>query len=620
MFSDHWTNGLHHDGSSLYVSNPLPALDEHVTIWLRAPADAPIRAVFLRSFPNGENHLEAMQLAHKDEICAWWSADLPCIMPSNPYHFKILTEEGAYYYKANGVSRAQSPDFFDFKILANYQAPAWVYHSVFYQIFPDRFYNGDTDTDVPPSAWRRMGFTTQRREWGALPLPWAQAGNLDFYGGDLSGIAQKIDYLCDLGVNALYLTPIFTSHTNHRYDIMDFYHVDPHLGGDEALIELREALQRTGMRLVLDVTPNHCSFEHPWFRAAQADPNSPTADFFTFYKRPDQYEAWFGDKTLPKLNYNSARLRETMFEGQDSIFRHWLREPYHIDGWRLDVQNMVARQGSIQMGNKIGRHMRRAVKAENPEAYLMGENFHDASDHLKGNELDGIMNYQGFSTPLRRWLAGFDYRAEDEIPAIDRTLLPAEALAQQWANYRAAIPWIIARQQFNQLGSHDTARILSVVDGDKALLKLGVILLMTYVGVPCIYYGDEIGMEGMRDPDNRRCMPWDEGEWDTELWAFYQKMIRLRRSAPALIEGGYQTIHAVDGLLVYQRQSREQRIVVVGYRGPDTLLTASVPVRHAGIPDGTTFTDYLSGQTYTVEGGTLELRDLGRGAALVLEG
>jgi alpha-glucosidase len=401
---------------------------------------------------------------------------------------------------------------------------------------------------------------------------------------------------------------------------MDFYHVDPHLGGNEALVSLKRGLERAGIRLMLDVTPNHCSFEHPWFTNAQHDDNAHSIEFFTFYRRPDQYEAWFGDNSLPKLNYSSEALRNVMYAAPYAVLRHWLREPYSIDGWRLDVQNMVGRLGRTQMGNKIGRHMRRAIKSENPQAYLMGENFHDATSHLQGNELDAIMNYQGFNIPARRWLGGVDHLAESHSPAVDATLMPTEAMAGQWLNFRAAIPWAIATQQFNQLDSHDTVRILHVAKGDKALVKLGIVLLMTYIGVPCLYYGSELGLDGGTDPDNRRCMPWDDLTWDHDLRGFHQRLIDLRKNAPALVHGGYQTIHAADGLVVYQRQSPEQRLVVVGYREPDTLLAATIPVRHAGIDDGAVLTDVLSGQEFTVQNGMLELSNLERGAALVLEG
>ncbi len=619
MVNKHWTQALHHDGSALYVSNPLPAFDETVTVWLRAPLDAPVNIALLRTFIDGENQLQRMEIARRDDTSAWWAAEMKCVMPSNPYHFKLLTDTGAYYYKANGVSRAHSPDFFDFKLLAGYAAPSWVHEAVFYQIFPDRFYNGDPANDVPPGAWGRLGYTTSHPEWGTPPQPWKEAGNLDFYGGDLTGIAQKVDYLRDLGVNALYLTPIFASRTNHRYDIIDFDQIDPYLGGNEALVELREALDAAEMRLILDVTPNHTSYQHHWFTAARESADAPSADFYTFYERPDVYEAWMGDNLLPKLNYRSEALRAAMYSAPDAVLRRWLRAPYRIDGWRFDVQNMVARHGLMQQGNKIGRGMRRAIKGDNPQAYMMGENFHDASSHLQGNELDAIMNYQGFTMPLRRWLGGYDYGAEWIPDLTDKTLLPAEAMVEQWQHFRASIPWTIATQQFNQLDSHDIVRIVWVVKGDMALAKLAAVMLMTYVGVPCLYYGDEIGMDGGPDPDNRRCMPWDEGDWNLDMRQFYQHIIRLRKESSALKYGGYQTLLAEGGLVAFQRQSPEQRLIVVGHRGPEALTEAAIPVWQAALGDGSKLVDRLSGAEYVVEDGALHVGRLERGAALVLE-
>ncbi len=615
----HWTAGLHHDGSALFVSNPLPAFGETVTIRLRAPVDAPINAVFIRTAPDGEPHYEPMRVVNRDPVSTWWEGRLAVTMPRMNYRFRVMSKEGAYWLNAMGVSRSDSLDGFDFKLLADFAAPSWLEDTVFYQIFPDRFHNGDPSNDVPPGAWRSGRYATQRREWGTLPLPYREGGTLDFYGGDLAGITQKLDYLVDLGVNALYLNPIFTAYTNHRYDIADYDHVDPYLGGDEALTALRRALDRRGMRLILDVTPNHLGAQHPWFLAAQADPSAPTAEYFTFHRHPDVYESWLGHRSLVKLNYRSERLRDAMYRAENSVLRRWLREPYRIDGWRLDVANMMARQGAIQLAHQVGRQMRRAVKGDNRETHLFGENFYDGTPHLQGDELDAIMNYMGFTTPLWRWLAGRDYHLPPK-PWTDTTLLTGEALAEQWTRFRAAVPWVVARQQFNLLGSHDTPRMLTIMNGDKALVKLGVVMLMTYPGAPCVYYGDEIGMEGGNDPDCRRCMRWDEATWDTDLRAHFQKLIGLRRTAPALRRGGFQQVCAEGGLLVYQRQSQEQRLLVVGYRGPEALQNAVIPVWHAGMADGTTLNDLLGGSTFTVQNGSIRLEGLERGAALVLEG
>ena len=617
MIAPHWTAGLHHDGSALYVSNPLPAFGETITIRLRAPADAPISAVFIRTAPDGERHFEPMHPVERNEISAWWEGPLPIMMPRVSYRFRIMSSEGAYWLNGLGVSRADNPDWYDFKLLADFAAPSWLEDTVFYQIFPDRFYNGDPENDVPAGAWSRDGHKTQQREWGAPPLPYREAGNLDYYGGDLAGIVQKLDYLVDLGINALYLTPIFVAYSNHRYDIADYEHVDPYLGGDEALAELRRALDRAGMRLILDVTPNHLGAQHPWFSAAQANLNAPTAEYFTFHRHPDDYESWLGVRSLVKLNYRSEKLRDAMYRAENSVLRRWMREPYRIDGWRLDVANMTARQGTIQLAHKVGRQMRRAVKADNSQAYLFGENWYDSTPHLQGDELDATMNYTGFTMPLWTWLAGRDHNLNPR-PWTDRTLLPGEALADQWTRFRAAVPWAITRQQFNLLGSHDTPRILTIMNGDKALVKLGVVILMTYPGVPCVYYGDEIGMEGGQDPDNRRCMPWDETAWDKDLRAHYQQLTALRRTAPALRYGGFQQVYAEGGLMVYLRQSAEQRLLVIGYRGPEALAGIDVPVWHSGLADGTRLIDLMSNSGFTVEHGMLRLEGLERGTAMVL--
>ncbi|MCU0498723.1 MAG: alpha-amylase family glycosyl hydrolase [Anaerolineae bacterium] len=618
MTTLHWTAGLHHDGSAVYVSNPTPKADEKVTITLRAPINAPIHKVFLRSAPDGEGHHAEMTIARRDAISAYWTVEFQATMPRNHYRFRILTREGAYFLNALGVSRADGPDWYDFKLLTDYITPAWALDSVFYQIFPDRFHNGVPALTVKPGAWRVGAHSVQVRPWGTAPLPWREGGNLDFFGGDLPGIGQKLDYLQRLGITGIYLTPIFTSRSNHRYNIEDFDHVDPHLGGNAALADLRRALDEHHMTLMLDLTPNHVGSTHPWFTEAQTDPNAPTTEFFTFYQHPNDYAMWLGVRTLPKLNYRSEKLRAIMYAGHESIMRRWLREPYRIDAWRLDVANMTARQGSIQLDHKVGRGMRRAVKAENPQAYLIGENFFDATPYLQGDELDAVMNYQGFNIPMWRWLSGFDNGFAWGAGWSDHVEIPSEAFTEHIAAYRSAIPWVIANQQFNQLGSHDTPRILNIVGGDRALAKLGVSLLMTYPGVPCVYYGDEIGMTGAADPDNRRTMIWDESEWDQELFQHYQTVIALRKSAPALKHGGYQQIYAQGGVFAFQRHSTEQRLIIVAARDGETELT--LPIWHAGIADGATLTDLLSGRAWTVQAGAITFGALDKATLLVLEG
>lgn len=615
----HWTRGLHHDGSEAYLSNPLPQAGETVTVRLRVPKEAPVRGVYLRTCPDGENHITEMRASGDTPTHTLYSAPMAITMPRNEYRFKLITDEGAYYYNALGVSRADSPDYFDFVLLANYQAPRWVYDAVFYQIFPDRFYNGDPSNDVQEGEWIREGVPTHKRNWGEIPTPWHKSRSVDFFGGDLPGITQKLEYVADLGATALYLTPIFKASSNHRYDIADYTIVDPHLGSDEALAGLRAALDAYGMQLMLDITPNHIGDLHHWFKKAQANPSALEREYFFFDDQTGACETWLGVPTLIKLNYTSPRLREVMYRAPDSALRRWLRPPYRIDSWRLDVSNMTGNLRMTQLDHEVHREMRQALKADSADLYILGEHFHDGTPHTQGEELDATMNYQGFNIPVRRWLGGEDMGVADGHAHGDTSLMPTAAMAEQWQRFMAAVPYSIALQQFNQLGSHDTTRILRVTKGNRSLVRLGMALLMAFPGVPCIYYGDEISMDGGKDPDNRRCMPWDESEWDQDMRTYVQKLISIRRSAPALKQGGFQLLHAEGDLVALLRRSLEQTIIFAGYRGAALLAEAELPLRMGGIADGSTLRDLISGATFTVRDGILRLKNLAQGSAFLLE-
>lgn len=609
MLNNHWSSSIHHDGSAYYVTpNEAHALGSAVTLRVRVDREAPIERVFVRTSPNGEQRMTPMQLVHTDEVCHWWETKLQLQVLRTNYRFLLLTTEGGWWLTAAGMLRHTPTDATDFKILTRYTAPTWVQKSVFYQIFPDRFADGDPSTTVRDNEYSYHGWASSARPWGTLPRPHSESGSVEFFGGDLQGIVQHLDYLEDLGVSALYLNPIFTSPSNHKYDVADYRHVDPHFGGDEALIALRQALDERNMQLILDIVPNHCGATHPWFRTAQADPHAPTADFFTFYQRPDQYEAWLGIPTLPKLNYRSTRLREEMYAGEDSIMRYWLRPPFRIDGWRLDVANMLARQNEIQLQHKIGRGMQHAIKSEAPQAYLLGEHFYDGSPQLQGDELDAMMNYRGFCFPLLQWLTGLDVPRAWKKEEDAHYRLPTEALAAQWRMFLAAIPWQIATQQFNLLGSHDTPRIQTIVGEDEALARVAVALLFTYPGVPSVYYGDEIGMAGGGDPHCRRCMPWDPQQWNTGRRDFYKALIRLRRTSPALCAGGFQLLFAVGETLAFLREAPEERLFIVARRGDDGLQ--ALPVRHGGLADGVRLREVMTGAEAVVSKGMLPLESL----------
>jgi alpha-glucosidase len=616
-----WLHSIHHDGLEKYVSNPEPHLGETVQVRLRLECHAPVREVYLRTAPDGEQSLTPMRRAANVPPVQWWVADLSINEPQVRYRFVVVADDGVWFLGAAGLSAYPPLAAADFCLLADYDPPAWVRESVFYQVFLDSFANGDATLDPTPDSFEYAGQRPCTFPWGES-LPEDAPYTRSYYGGDLPGIAQHLDHLANLGVNALYLTPVFCSRSCHRYDVVDYDTVDPILGGDEALAALRVALDAQGMRYILDMVPNHCSIAHPWFLAAQADREATEFEFFLFTQHPDQYRYWTLARHLVLLNYQSAELRRRMYGRPDAPFRRWLQSPYAADGWRVDVGNMLGRQGAIQLNAEVIREIRAAVKAARPDAYLIGENFYDASAQLQGDQWDGVMNYDGFSRPLLHWLAGFTMGALGFKGTIASPVpFATTALEATWRTRRAAIPWLVALQQFNMLGSHDTQRIRSVLGGNDALQRLATIVQMTFPGVPCVYYGDEIGMvntpgsptsSGM----SRGCMIWDEAHWNHDLLHFYRDIIALRRRAPVLHGGGFQVLLVGSDTLAYQREGVTSRILVIAHRGETPRPASNLPVAHGGIPDGACFVEHFSGREAVVADGALPLPAQPQGATL----
>ena len=344
---------------------------------------------------------------------------------------------------------------------------------------------------------------------------------------------------------------------------------------------------------------------------------APEAAFFTFQHHPDQYSSWLGVRSLPKLNYRSHELRRRMYAGEDAIFRRWLRPPFRADGWRVDVANMLGRQGATQIGEEIARGIRQAVKETAPDSYLFGENFYDATRQLQGDQWDGVMNYMGFGVPLLHWLRGLQLGAIGLREAIQSPVpYTSAALEATWRLRRAAIPWAVLRQQYNLLGSHDTPRVGSQVNGNPALQRLAATLLLTFPGVPGLYYGDEVGLMDLPGVRSRGCMPWDEAAWDRPLLAFYRKLIALRRGSRILQRGGFQVIALETELLAYQREAPEGRILVVAQRSATPRPAAVLDVTPAGIPDGARFVEFFGGESATVQAGSIDLPELQQGASI----
>jgi len=482
--------------------------------------------------------------------------------------------------------------------------PDWVKDAVFYQIFPDRFATSD-----------RVPKPSNLEPWDSPPTV------LGFKGGDLLGVAERLDYLQSLGVTAIYFNPIFQSAANHRYHTHDYYHVDPILGGDVAFRHMLDAAHDRGMRVVLDGVFNHASrgfyqFHHTLENGAA----SPYLDWFHFdqerlrdgeplnpYPGPlledweqtrDRdslqelgYLAWWNLPALPKLNTDTPAVRQFIFD----VARHWVE--FGIDGWRLDVPEEID-------DDQFWQEFRRVVKAANPEAYIVGEIWFDARRWLQGDQFDAVMNYI-FNRACLGFFGG--ERLDTTLRPGGYALQPLSAVqfAAAIADLLALYDWQVTLAQLNLLGSHDMPRFLTLVEGDRAALELATLFQMTFPGAPCVYYGDEIGLEGGDDPDCRRAFPWDEARWDHDLLAFFRRAIRLRRDHPALRRGRYLCLHADDdhGVYAFARQSDAETLAVVLNNGPaDYALDVPADGLFA---DGTPLRDLWGGSEARVTGGRI---------------
>ncbi|AYW90155.1 maltodextrin glucosidase [Yersinia pseudotuberculosis] len=539
----------------------------HITLWLQG--DSLPAQVFLRCEPDNEEWLLTME-GHESHDRWRYSVSLPLYegQPTRRYCFKLLWDDHQQWFGPLGFSVIPPAQLAQFAVDVPDSGPDWVADQVFYQIFPDRFASSQADHGVQEGSYihHAAGCPVSRREW-QQPLDDVHAAST-FYGGDLAGISQKIPYFQQLGVTALYLNPIFTAPSVHKYDTEDYYQVDPYLGGERDFLQLRAATREVGIKLVLDGVFNHTGDSHRWFDRYQQGENgachhedSPYRGWFTFL--PDGRALdWKGNASLPKLNFANEEVAERIYRSDDSVVRYWLRPPYSIDGWRLDVVHMLGEDGGAK-GNLHHLHgIYQAAKEENPQAYILGEHFGDARNWLHAGVEDAAMNYMGFALPVRSFLAELDV-------ACHPIKLDAADCAYWMDEYRAGLPHSQQLRLFNQLDSHDTARFLTLLKGDKTRMQMALIWLFSWIGVPCLFYGDEIGLDGGNDPFCRKPFPWDEAQWDHDLLSLCQRMAALRHKSIALRRGGCQVIHASGDSLVFIRSYQTERVMVAIQRSDD---------------------------------------------------
>lgn len=443
--------------------------------------------------------------------------------------------------------------------------PSWVQDSIFYQIFPDRFFNGDPAND-PPNV----------QPWGAEPT------NKGFQGGDLQGITAKLDYLVDLGINAIYLNPIFASTANHRYHTIDYFKIDPTLGTLKDFHALLSAAHNKGIRLILDGVFNHSG--RGFFAFADVLDNGPESrykDWYHIHHFPVDaysdgpsicYEAWWGIKDLPKFNTDNSEVRKYIME----VVRYWTEQG--IDGWRLDVP------GEID-DDQFWAEFRETVKSINPEAYLAGEIWEADTRWVGDNHFDGLMHY-----PLR-----------DSLLDMLNARLSLEEFSSRIEEYLNFYPRENAFAMYLTIGSHDTKRLVTSLNNELSKVKLAFLLQFSYPGAPAIYYGDEIGLTGEKDPHNRKAFPWDHQDWDLELREFVVKLVRARRESVALRRGEFSPLKLdkENNCYAFARTYGEERVITAINASPK-MHEFSIPVESLDWKTGMRVREVFSNQEHSI--------------------
>ncbi len=557
------------------------------------------------------------------------------------YYYEAELSEGRRFYDRRGVVYEPREEY-AFRITPGFAVPEWAKGAVMYQIFTDRFCNGTAKNDVKTNEYYYIQAPVQAVEDWNRPPQSMDVGC--FYGGDLEGVRQKLDYLQELGIEVIYFNPLFVSPSNHKYDSQDYDYIDPHYGvilreqgeclapgdtdnshatlygsrvslpenldaGNAFFASLVEEIHRRGMRVILDGVFNHCGSFHKWMDreriyehapgyapGAYVAANSPYRNFFDFRQAAwpynPHYAGWWDHATLPKLNYEAS---EELCEYVLNIAKKWVSAPYHVDGWRLDV---AADLGHSEAFNHIfWQRFRKAVKEANPEALILAEHYGSARAWLSGNEWDSVMNYDAFMEPVTWFMTGMEKHSDAyREDMVGNATAFTDAMKHHMAQFQTGS----LQAAMNELSNHDHSRFLTRTNGKvgrlatlgteaasegvrRSLFMAAVTLQMTWVGAPTVYYGDEAGVCGFTDPDNRRTYPW--GREDKELIELHRELIRIHKSYPALKTGSLKLIYQAQDVLAFGRFDDADVLAVAVNRG-ETEVYAELPVWELGVRPG----------------------------------
>jgi len=632
------TSYLFSDQGTMYDSNPEPTAINPVTLTLRA-CKGDITAANIKYYDTADSEFYriAMHRVSTDPTGRfdYWQGTISASSSEKRYRFEIRDGSATTWLNAAGIT-PNEPSSGDFFIIPGFRTPDWMKNGVVYQIFPDRFYDGDTSNDVTDGQYTYGGCATERHAWGTSVLPRANGCNSTvFFGGDLAGVDSKLGYIKQtLGADIVYLNPIFRSPSNHKYDTQNYYQVDPAFGTAATLQHLIADIHGTvngpAGYIILDGVFNHSGDSNCWFErqtygsiscprpGAFRSRSSRYYGYYTFQSWPDAYSTFaMSVPSMPKLNYGAtgSAVREQIYAGSTSVMQTYLRAPYRIDGWRLDVAQSLdadGKDGSDPTNHEIMRELRSAVTSVNPGAEILGEYWHDASPWLDdGKEWDGAMNYNGFTNPVSEWLCGRDEYGQQA--AISATRF------DEWLRAsRADLPIGAQETMTNELGSHDTIRFGTRCGGDVRKTYLGLIFQFTYVGTPTIYYGDEYGMQGGNDPDDRRTFDWSRANMGDPAVALTHRLALLRKQYAALRTGSYMTLLTDDarGIYAFGRLDASHRIAVVLNNAREDR-TVTVPAYRLSMRNASRVTDLLSGRSYRVSNGRLTVNVAGYQGAIL---
>lgn len=672
-------NAFFSDGTEYYRTPAEPREGDEVTICFRTQRNN-VDAVYLVC--DGK-HIE-MEVTETAKGFDYYSARITMGSKVSRYHFEIIYGSLTCYYNTQGV-RMEYEERMDFEIYPGYETPDWAKGAVMYQIYIDRFYNGDKSNDVETGEYFYIGdVSTKVDNWEKTP---AVMGVREFYGGDLQGILDKLDYLQDLGVEVLYLNPAFVSPSNHKYDCQDYDYIDPHYGkivedcdgllnpGDrenahaykyirrvtdkrnleasnELFAKLVEEVHKRGMRVILDGVFNHCGSFNKWMdreriyenqegypKGAYVSADSPYRDFFDFkdtnrWPYNPTYDGWWTHDTLPKLNYEAST---TLYDYILKVGKKWVSPPYNVDGWRLDVAADLGH--SNEFNHQFWKDFRRAVKEANPEAIILAEHYGNPEGWLLGDEWDTVMNYDAFMEPITWFLTGMEKHSDEYREDLYGN---SEAFIGAMRTHMRSLHMSALYTAMNELSNHDHSRFLTRTNRkvgrvsyagaaaaslgiNPAVMREAVVIQMTWPGAPTVYYGDEAGVCGFTDPDNRRTYPW--GKEDQQMLDFHRSMIKLHKEYEVIRKGSLNFLwNDYQGLSYGRFSDNEQMIVILNNLAEDREIEVEVWQTGISRQEDTVFErvmlTYRAGYTeekdsYIARGGIVRLNVPGYGAVIL---